>query len=312
MFEKWVKFARLSQNLEKCALVGSVCIMSGFFGLDMDVLQVNLAPDAVSSDIQEHETQSSQPLPKAFDRLVLVVIDALRADMVLGNAAIHRSHHYGEDLSMFMPFTAQLARQDGTVAYVAQAGVPTVTMPRLKALTTGKQPAFIDVLRNFNSKAVDDDNIMQMFFHAGYRMVLYGDETWLALFPHIFHRHDATSGFFTRDTVFVDSNVTRHLNEELDPRMASPKSRDWDVLVLHYLGVDHVGHLHGPHSSSMRHKLGEMDAVLQMIHHAIQKQDAIRQQDTTPSQKSLPTLLVLCSDHGTAVNLWGRLGCVLA
>jgi len=37
----------------------------------------------------------------------------------------------------------------------------------------------------------------------------------------------------------VDNNVTRHLDWEL-------VSKDWDVLILHYLGLDHVGHLGGP------------------------------------------------------------------
>jgi predicted AlkP superfamily pyrophosphatase or phosphodiesterase len=39
--------------------------------------------------------------------------------------------------------------------------------------------------------------------------------------------------------VAVDNNVTRHINTELS-------SSDWDFLILHYLGLDHVGHLGGP------------------------------------------------------------------
>ncbi|KAF0689997.1 Aste57867_18587 [Aphanomyces stellatus] len=268
------------------ALLSVLFVMSGLFGLDMDALQVNL--DAPSSS-RQYPTEPTTAFPKAFDRLVLVVIDALRADMVLGNEAI--GHHHGEDLSLFMPYTTHLARSsEHTVAYIAHAAVPTVTMPRLKALTTGKQPAFLDVLRNFNSKALDDDNLLARFHQAGRRLVLYGDETWLSLFPDLFHRHDATSGFFTTDTVEVDTNVTRHLQDELDPTMQSPKSLDWDVLVLHYLGVDHIGHLEGPHSPRMKHKLGEMDAVMRSIRAAIAAQDARRD--------GLPTLLVLCSDHG--------------
>jgi predicted AlkP superfamily pyrophosphatase or phosphodiesterase len=36
----------------------------------------------------------------------------------------------------------------------------------------------------------------------------------------------------------VDENVTRHLDEELE-------RDDWDVMILHYLGLDHIGHLEG-------------------------------------------------------------------
>ena len=40
--------------------------------------------------------------------------------------------------------------------------------------------------------------------------------------------------------VEADSNVTRHI----EPEMAR---RDWDVLILHYLGLGRVGRLADPH-----------------------------------------------------------------
>ena len=60
----------------------------------------------------------------------------------------------------------------------------------------------------------------------------------------------------------VDNNVTRHLDSTL-------KRDDWDVLILHYLGLDHIGHISGPHSSLIGPKLLEMDDVLKKIHAAL-------------------------------------------
>jgi hypothetical protein len=37
----------------------------------------------------------------------------------------------------------------------------------------------------------------------------------------------------------VDNNVTRHVPEELG-------HDDWNTMVLHYLGLDHIGHKAGP------------------------------------------------------------------
>jgi ethanolamine phosphate transferase 2 subunit G len=37
----------------------------------------------------------------------------------------------------------------------------------------------------------------------------------------------------------VDNNVTRHVPEELN-------NDDWNTVVLHYLGLDHIGHKAGP------------------------------------------------------------------
>ncbi|GLD95392.1 hypothetical protein PINS_up004036 [Pythium insidiosum] len=237
--------------------------------------------------------QGSPTTTPAFDRLVVVLIDALRADMVLGADALGDDRSHREDLSRFMPYTRRLIDEGEALAYVAHAGVPTVTMPRLKALLTGKPPAFIDILKNFNSAALVDDNLMRRFQEAGSRMVFYGDDTWLRLFPSTFQREDGTSGFFTRDTVEVDDNVTRHLRDELDPMMRDPKSQDWDVLVLHYLGLDHVGHLRGPRSALMQDKMQEMDAVIRQVIESVRAQDQRRQRDTNAS-----TLVVLCSDHG--------------
>uniref|UniRef100_H3G716 Uncharacterized protein n=2 Tax=Phytophthora ramorum TaxID=164328 RepID=H3G716_PHYRM len=236
-----------------------------------------------------------------YDRLVVVLIDALRADMVLGSAAMHGSDKGDTlppkgELNAHMPFTSGLVTSGRALGYVAHASVPTVTMPRLKALVTGKAPAFIDILKNFNSAALgDDSDLVTLLAASGKRIVFYGDDTWLKLFPDTFKRSDGTSGFYTRDTVEVDDNVTRHLKEELDPTMQNGKSGDWDVLVLHYLGLDHVGHLRGPRSPLMKDKLQEMDGVVQLVVESVRAQDAKRMND---DESARPSLILLCSDHG--------------
>jgi ethanolaminephosphotransferase len=37
----------------------------------------------------------------------------------------------------------------------------------------------------------------------------------------------------------VDNNVTRNIAPELE-------NNDWGLMVLHYLGLDHIGHKAGP------------------------------------------------------------------
>jgi ethanolaminephosphotransferase len=113
--------------------------------------------------------------------------------------------------------------------------------------------------------------------------VAYGNayNTWLKLFPNLFGRHDGVHSFFVKDTVEVDNNVTRHLDVEL-------VSNDWDLLVLHYLGLDHVGHIGGRTSPLMAPKLKEMDDVIMRIHQNVQ----------TERGSASRTLLVVTSDHG--------------
>ncbi|KAG0494647.1 hypothetical protein HPP92_005641 [Vanilla planifolia] len=168
------------------------------------------------------------------------------------------------------------------IAYHAKAAPPTVTMPRLKAMVSGAIGGFLDVAFNFNTQAFLDDNLLDHFYRIGWKLVMFGDNTWTKLFPSLFTRDDGVSSFYVKDTVEVDFNVSRHLEAEL-------AASDWKLMILHYLGVDHVGHIGGRHSLLMAPKLKEMDDVIKMIHiHSSLNGD----------DHSRRMLLVVVSDHG--------------
>ena len=82
-------------------------------------------------------------------------------------------------------------------------------MPRVKAITTGSIPSFLDVILNFaesdttSSLAKQDTWLSQLKDQPGGNLVMYGDDTWLKLFPETFFRADGTSSFFV--SVSVDS-----------------------------------------------------------------------------------------------------------
>jgi ethanolaminephosphotransferase len=117
---------------------------------------------------------------------------------------------------------------------------------------------FIDVVVNLNAQEMDKDSWVSRAKSSGKRLVFFGDDTWLRLFPDAFDRSDGTTSFFVNDFTEVDDNVTRHLDEEL-------ARDDWDVMILHYLGLDHIGHTLGPASPQIRLKLEEMDGVIGKI-----------------------------------------------
>ncbi|KAK2074358.1 hypothetical protein P8C59_008572 [Phyllachora maydis] len=147
-----------------------------------------------------------------FDRLIFMVVDALRSDFV-----------FAADTGF--EYTQSLIRNGCAVPFTAHATSPTVTMPRLKAITTGQ-------------------------------------------------------GFFVADFTEVDNNVTRHVPAEL-------KNDDWNTMVLHFLGLDHIGHKGGPRSSNMLPKQREMDAMVKQIFEAVQAEDHLQS-----------TLFVISGDHG--------------
>ncbi|KAI9718971.1 MAG: hypothetical protein M1812_003856 [Candelaria pacifica] len=159
-------------------------------------------------------------------------------------------------------------------------------MPRVKAMTTGSIPSFLDVILNFaesdtsSSLAGQDSWLAQMRALNKGSLLMYGDDTWLKLFPGFFSRKDGTSSFFVSDFTEVDKNVTRHYPAEL-------LRSDWNTLIMHYLGLDHIGHKAGPRSPNMPPKQAEMDQIVRDIYHALESQVHLQS-----------TLFVLCGDHG--------------
>lgn len=64
---------------------------------------------------------------------------------------------------------------------------------------TGSIPGFIDVIVNLNSPALLDDNLIWQAKTAGKRIIFYGDDTWVKLFPKHFVEYDGTTSFFVSD-----------------------------------------------------------------------------------------------------------------
>jgi ethanolaminephosphotransferase len=121
----------------------------------------------------------------------------------------------------------------------------------------------MDVVFNFAQTQFSDDNWLKRAKQAGYRILFYGDDTWFSMFTKdlFLDRSEGTSSFFVKDYTQVDSNITRHLNAEF----SSEYSNSWDIMLLHYLGLDHIGHSLGGKHLEVHLKLREMDAVIEGI-----------------------------------------------
>lgn len=160
------------------------------------------------------------------------------------------------------------------------ADPPTTTLQRLKGLTTGTLPVLLDAGSNFAGTAIDEDNLIEHLYLAGKKVVHLGDDTWHSLFPGYFEPNltRAYDSFNVWDLHTVDNGVNEHLFPLLEERM---KGR-WDVVIGHYLGVDHAGHRYGPDHPAMAEKLGQMDGVFRRMVEALDDE----------------TLLVVMGDHG--------------
>ncbi|KAL9583878.1 MAG: hypothetical protein Q9203_004896 [Teloschistes exilis] len=213
--------------------------------------------------------------PKTFDKAVVIIIDALRYDFTV---PVHQDAHYFNNALEVLHEKALREPQNAfLLPFIADP--PTTTLQRLKGLTTGTLPTFIDAGSNFAGTAIEEDNLVAQLRDAGKTIVHLGDDTWHSLFPGYFDANltHAYDSFNVWDLHTVDDGVTEHLLPLLNAG-----SDKWDVLFGHFLGLDHAGHRYGPDHSATQEKLRQMDRVIRNIISALDDK----------------TLLVVMGDHG--------------
>ena len=235
--------------------------------------------------VLENKSSCSQPpvsirgehgdcwLTKSFDKAVILIIDALRYDFTIPH---DKKEHYLNSFRVLHETAVKSPENAFLLPFIADP--PTTTLQRLKGLTTGTLPTFIDASSNFGGTAIDEDNLVAQLRNQNKTLVHLGDDTWHSLFPGYFDANltHAYDSFNVWDLHTVDNGVTEHLLPLIRGK------QEWDVVFGHFLGVDHAGHRYGPDHPAMATKLQQMDKLIR---------DVIEGLDDR-------TLLVVMGDHG--------------
>lgn len=87
------------------------------------------------------------------------------------------------------------------------ADPPTTTLQRLKGLTTGSLPTFIDIGSNFATPEINEDNIIDQLIAHNRTAVFMGDSTWTELYPRRFKREYPFPSFNIYDLDSVDQSM---------------------------------------------------------------------------------------------------------
>ncbi|KAF8072619.1 hypothetical protein HT031_000279 [Scenedesmus sp. PABB004] len=191
------------------------------------------------------------------------------------------------------------------------------------AAAQGGLPTFLDVGQSFSASALSEDNLVAQLTAQHKRLVVMGDDTWMQLAGAAFDRAHPYPSFDVHDLHTVDDGVwevrgarpaarqaarrprtharrrcaagaaPRAAAQHLLPALAAPHG--WDVLVGHYLGVDHAGHTHGVASRQMEAKLAQMD---DQVSHVIETLVGA----AGPGGAHERTLLLVLSDHGQTLG----------
>lgn len=214
-----------------------------------------------------------------FDKAVVLIVDALRFDFVIPVEDQHPGYSGNFHNNIDVLYESMFKDEGSSLLLKFIADAPTVTLQRLKGLTTGSLPTFIDAGSNFDGSVIEEDNMIKQMYQQGKQIYFAGDDTWRSLFSPFLSPHSKYyESFNVWDLDTVDNGVISYFNDHL----LNATHREWDVLIGHMLGVDHVGHKYGPNHFTMREKQLQVNKFIAEIKEAIDDD----------------TLLVIMGDHG--------------
>ena len=230
--------------------------------------------------------------PPQYRRVVVFVLDAMRWDFVAEPAGGAAGGAHEGALGVFREVVRARGPHAGLFQF--EADPPTNTLQRLKGLTAGSLPTFVDFAEAFAAEALPEDSLVAQLRAHGHRLYVVGDDTWEGLFPGLLADSHPFPSLDVQDLDTVDAGVEHHARREL-ARGAGRREGDWDVFVGHFLGVDHAGHTFNVRHPVMAAKLKQMDAFFRW---AVAELEA----GAGPGGPFEDTLLLVFGDHGQTLQ----------
>jgi len=221
---------------------------------------------------------NNSTLPPSYQKIVILLVDAFRYDFAVYNESNTQPLAYQNK----MPKLDSRIKNDPAHAklFKIYADPPTTTMQRIKAITTGSLPTFVEFSENFSSAKLDEDNFVRQLQQNGKNVVFIGDDTWDGLFPNEFHRSYFYPSLDVADLDTVDFGVYEKLPIEVKNKS------DWSLVIGHMLGVDHCGHTFGSLTPHIGNKLLEIDSFIDEVINIVDED----------------TLVMAFGDHGMTIS----------
>jgi phosphatidylinositol glycan class O len=102
-------------------------------------------------------------------RAVFLIIDALRFDFVTTNPPSPASPFHHNILTLPQELTKKTPGH--SCIFNSYADPPTTTLQRIKGITTGSLPTFVDVGSNFGGSSIVEDSILKQLKLAGKKVM---------------------------------------------------------------------------------------------------------------------------------------------
>lgn len=134
--------------------------LAGIYLYTRGFLLTRLSLSDVSEPVQDWQG--------SHKRTVLLIIDALRFDFISPDPPQPPSPYHHHVLRLPGELTAK--NPDRSFIFTAFADPPTTTLQRIKGITAGSLPTFIDMGSNFGGYSILEDSIISQLRSAGKRV----------------------------------------------------------------------------------------------------------------------------------------------
>ncbi|SCN63090.1 GPI ethanolamine phosphate transferase 3, putative [Plasmodium chabaudi chabaudi] len=274
----------------------------------LDVFSKNVFGNEYVEYLKENKNVYSIINPP-YDKIVILLIDALRFDFTLydpnydkeweSNVILQNGDEEkdgnGKDnintlieenkLKFYLSNMINLhnilkAKKNNTRLFRFEADPPTVTTARLQSMLAGSISNYMDISDNFSASDSMQDNFIEQLYNNKKYVTAIGDDTITKLAKKITKKLVYES-FNIFDFYSLDNKSKDHFYQEYS-------KNDWDLLYLHLLAVDHIGHIKGANSETMKNSLISFDIFIKDI---INKIDEFKKNNKN-------VLFIALGDHG--------------
>ncbi|EIN05765.1 PigN-domain-containing protein [Punctularia strigosozonata HHB-11173 SS5] len=199
-------------------------------------------------------------------RLVLVVGDGLRADLLLN---VNPFPSVRNSQEIVAPYLRSVIETRGAWG-ISHTRVPTESRPGHVALIGGMYEDVSAVTKGWKSNPVDFDSV----FNRSSTTFSFGSPDILPIFTHADSTphirtwcYDESAEDFTKDATSLDTWVLEQLhtlfaNATTDPKLDAQVRGEKTVFFLHLLGLDTTGHAYRPHSPEYVRNIQLVDAIV--------------------------------------------------
>jgi hypothetical protein len=160
------------------------------------------------------------------------------------------------DDNLIMPFMSQFEKVGAKVD--VQASLMTLTGPCVKEMSTGREAANIDALRNWNVNNDGKDDPFHYALDRGDSVAFTGFYVWSNLFTDSSFVHETVDDHGFSDIYQSDDEALAIVETWVD-------SEIHDLMVAHLGGTDHAGHIYGIDSDIYAQRMNKLDLQLEAI-----------------------------------------------